>query len=224
MKNLFLFFIGISHLINSQEIENVDIKQLYIVTAKNGLIMREEPKISSRRILKFPYNSNILIHEKTNIPLVIVDDGKEIKGFWYKIAINNSITLKDDYGYVFSGFLKPLKLINNLLVNSNSSISYSRTGITFNLNGICSYEFPVRVNKKFETVELVWTNHSKCFDDIGLQNTFRLDNVPVLGQPFAKIYMEDRVFKIDYYYKEWISKYSEIINKDVFLNEYYESK
>ncbi len=72
------------------------------VTAESGLVVRDKPSLNSNKIFHLPNNTMTYVKEKTGINLVILDEGKEIKGEWIKIyGFDN----KDTKGYVFGGFL-----------------------------------------------------------------------------------------------------------------------
>ena len=72
------------------------------VTAESGLVIRDKPSLKSNKIFHLPNNTMTYVKEKTGINLVILDEGKEIKGEWIKIyGFDN----KDTKGYVFGGFL-----------------------------------------------------------------------------------------------------------------------
>lgn len=72
------------------------------VTAKSGLVVRDKPSLESDKIFHLPNNTMTYVKEKTGVSLVILDEGKEIKGEWIKIyGFDN----KDTKGYVFGGFL-----------------------------------------------------------------------------------------------------------------------
>lgn len=72
------------------------------VTAESGLVVRDKPSLESNKIFHLPNNTMTYVKEKTGNNLVILDEGKEIKGEWIKIyGFDN----KDTKGYVFGGFL-----------------------------------------------------------------------------------------------------------------------
>jgi hypothetical protein len=72
------------------------------VTAESGLVVRDKPSLKSNKIFHLPNNTMTYVKEKTGINLVILDEGREIKGEWIKIyGFDN----KDTKGYVFGGFL-----------------------------------------------------------------------------------------------------------------------
>lgn len=76
----------------------------YVVTALNGLIIRDKPSLKSKRIGKLPYMSQTTIQEITKEVLELKDGDNIIKGNWVKIEYN----MADDWsvGYVFNGFLQ----------------------------------------------------------------------------------------------------------------------
>jgi len=72
------------------------------VTAKSGLVVRDSPSLNSNKIFHLPYNSMIMVSEKTGTTINIIDEGKEINGEWMKIRSFDDTHRK---GYVFGGFL-----------------------------------------------------------------------------------------------------------------------
>lgn len=87
-------------------------KNTFIVTAENGINIRENPILESKRIGSIPFGSKIDILETTNEELKIKDNGKEIKGNWVKIKTYNYPYYYSEgieFGYVFNGFLKKEK-------------------------------------------------------------------------------------------------------------------
>ncbi|RYM33770.1 SH3 domain-containing protein [Brumimicrobium glaciale] len=96
------------HNTHETKLEN-DKKNTFIVTAKNGIIIRKNPSLESKRIGLIPFGSKINISEKTNEKLSIHENGKEIKGNWVKIKTHNypyNYAEEAEYGYVFDGFLE----------------------------------------------------------------------------------------------------------------------
>ena len=85
-------------------------QEKYIVTAKNGLIVREHPNLKSERVGKLPFNYIFKIIENTNIPLSSnTSNGDKIQGTWLKIfaaSYPSHITKNIDSAYVFSGYTK----------------------------------------------------------------------------------------------------------------------
>lgn len=83
-----LFFFTMN--INAQE---------YFVNAESGLNVRETANLNSKRIGKLIHKEKVEILEKGTNKISIVDENKELYGFWFKIKSKNIS------GYVFSGFL-----------------------------------------------------------------------------------------------------------------------
>lgn len=80
----------------------------FIVTAENGLILRQEPNSKGKKIGKLYFGAEVIIIERTEYNQTIIDDGKKISGKWVKIAFHNFPThiSNEENGYVFDGYLK----------------------------------------------------------------------------------------------------------------------
>ena len=92
------------------------------VNADSGLTVRERPDISASKLGKLMYNEAVEVIEKTNVKLVVIDEGNKIAGEWVKIKMNGYQDLK---GYVFNGFLsenKMPKIINVKFPEANIHI------------------------------------------------------------------------------------------------------
>ncbi|MCF2875192.1 MULTISPECIES: SH3 domain-containing protein [unclassified Tenacibaculum] len=83
----------------------------FVVTAENGLFLREKPNSKGKKIGKLYFGAEVGIIEKTNNSQTIIDNGQEIIGNWVKINFKNFPTFISNakYGYVFDGYLKPKK-------------------------------------------------------------------------------------------------------------------
>ena len=77
------------------------------VNADSGLTVRERPDIGASKLGKLMYNEAVEVVEKTDVKLVVVDDGNKVSGEWVKIKMNGYQDLK---GYVFNGFLSETKI------------------------------------------------------------------------------------------------------------------
>lgn len=92
------------------------------VNADSGLTVRERPDIGASKLGKLMYNEAVEVIEKTDVKLVVVDEGKKVSGEWVKIKMNGYQDLK---GYVFNGFLsenKMPKIINVKFPEANVHI------------------------------------------------------------------------------------------------------
>lgn len=77
------------------------------VNANSGLTVRERPDIGASKLGKLMYNEAVEVIEKTDVKLVVIDQGNKVSGEWVKIKMNGYQDLK---GYVFNGFLSENKL------------------------------------------------------------------------------------------------------------------
>lgn len=98
-------------------------KGYYSVTAENGLNVRSEPQLSSKRIAKLPFGLIVEKISDTNSQLTIEDNGTQLKGHWVKIIYSNyPYQVSEDTdpfkreGYVFDGYLKKMKLENFMTI------------------------------------------------------------------------------------------------------------
>lgn len=92
------------------------------VNADSGLTVRERPDIGASKLGKLMFNEAVEIVEKTDVKLVILDQGNTVSGEWVKIKMNGYQDLK---GYVFNGFLsenKMPKIINVKFSGANVHI------------------------------------------------------------------------------------------------------
>ncbi len=100
----------------------------YIVTALNGLTIRDKPSLKGKKIGRLPFMAKTTIQEITKYPLEIKDNGKLIKGNWVKIE--NDLSNNWSVGYVFNGFLQKesnfIKTNTAILVPSCYSDSYEK--------------------------------------------------------------------------------------------------
>ncbi len=75
----------------------------YCVTAKKGLVVRDQPSLKGKKIDKFPYNSQIIVEKITDHRLELYDDLQLVKGNWVKVENYSDNNWK--IGYVFDGFI-----------------------------------------------------------------------------------------------------------------------
>lgn len=155
----------------------VQSQDMCFVNATNGLIIREQPKTNAKRIGKLPYGSLVEVINKTNVDLQISDQGKVIKGEWFKVKFQNYpyLILENneeyiDKGYVFSGYLEPLEKakIKTTIVDSLEFFkSYKLSE-----NKIIKIESQQEVEKLLGT-KVTWKNvefYGRQIDKIQLKN------------------------------------------------------
>lgn len=107
--------------------------------------------------------------------------------------------------------------------NSLVSMEIGKSSMTLFYHGQCAYTYPVR--KLTDTsFEMIWAREMDCKFDNGTDRTFGLTEVPVIGKAFAKFSYQNNVLYAEYYYKDWVRKYAEQVNKDVFTFKYFRKK
>lgn len=79
----------------------------YIVTAENGLLLRNEPNTQGEKIGKLYFGAEVKILEITKNTQTINDGDKKISGTWVKVKFKNYPTFisNNKFGYVFNGYL-----------------------------------------------------------------------------------------------------------------------
>jgi len=94
------------------------------------------------------------------------------------------------------------------------------TSLTFFYHGQCAFTYPVKKISNIE-FEMIWAREMDCKFDNGTDKTFGLNKVPEIGKPFAKYKLKNNILYVEYYYKEWIKKYTEQVQVDVFTEKYF---
>ncbi|WP_264748306.1 hypothetical protein [Chryseobacterium kimseyorum] len=102
----------------------------------------------------------------------------------------------------------------------NVKLHISKDGLGFEYHGQCMYFYPIKKLNKTE-FEMIWTKEMDCSFDNGVNDTFGLKKVPEIGKPFAKYKLKNNILYAEYYYKDWVKKYSEKVQKDVFTEKYF---
>lgn len=102
-------------------------------------------------------------------------------------------------------------------------LDIGQTSLDYVYHGQCVSFFPVKKisNTAFE---MIWAIKMDCVFDNGIMNTFGLKNVPKIGEPFAKYTLKNNILYVEYYYKEWVKKFSEQIEEGVFVDKYFLSE
>lgn len=94
-----------------------------------------------------------------------------------------------------------------------------KTSLTFFYHGQCAYIYPVKKISDTE-FEMIWARDMDCKFDNGTNETFGLKNTPEIGKPFAKYTLKNNILYAEYYYKEWVEKYTEQV-EGVFTDKYF---
>ncbi len=91
-------------------------QEYYFVDAKNGLNVRSEGNLSSKKIAKIRFGALVEKIADTEEELIISDNDKQIKGKFVKIKYQKNYSTEESVeGYVFDGYLK--KQVNNDLIS-----------------------------------------------------------------------------------------------------------
>lgn len=103
----------------------------------------------------------------------------------------------------------------------------SKSGLAFQYHGQCMYFYPIKIINKNE-FEMIWAKDMDCSFDNGTSETFGLKNVPEIGKPFVKYTLKNKILYAEYYYKEWVEKYSNQTEgvfaeyaKEIFVDKYF---
>ncbi|MCE9500837.1 MAG: SH3 domain-containing protein [Leptospira sp.] len=128
MNKIILLLIILSIYFSCRENENV-----YIVSAKSGLVLREKPDQLSKRIITLPFKSKVTLLKLSDSEETINSQISK----WYNINFNGQI------GWVFGAYL--IKANNYELVNCLNysgiykTVSESEWNYELKLNTDCSY-------------------------------------------------------------------------------------
>ncbi|WP_136668040.1 hypothetical protein [Flavobacterium sp. H122] len=100
------------------------------------------------------------------------------------------------------------------------SLNISETTLAYEYHGQCVYFYPVKKISDTE-FEMIWARNMDCKFDNGTDKTFGLKHFPEIGKPFAKYTLKNNILYTEYYYKEWVEKYTEQVQEDVFIQKYF---
>jgi len=103
--------------------------------------------------------------------------------------------------------------------NGTVVITVGDTFLNFEYHGQCMYAYPIRKISETE-FEMIWARDMDCKFDNGTDKKFGLKNVPVIGKAFAKFSLKNKILSADYYYKDWVQKYSHEVQAGVFTSEF----
>ncbi|SFW60359.1 SH3 domain-containing protein [Cellulophaga fucicola] len=127
------------------------------VTARSGLNVRENSSLDAKKTGKFNYAEKVTVLTKTDLFFEVTDDGKKIKGQWYKVT-GNSDSNEELTGYVFSGFLSKPKqkdTFNFLHYNDNFDYPVIATSKGSSFHGFINTE-EGRSYLKGDSIEIEW--------------------------------------------------------------------
>lgn len=104
--------------------------------------------------------------------------------------------------------------------NAMVTLHIGDDGLAFEYHGQCMYFYPIKKISATE-FEMIWSREMDCKFDNGTTKTFGLKKVPVIGQAFAKFTLNKNILKTDYYYPEWVKRYTETVQDNVFTEDYF---
>ena len=126
--------------------------------SKNGLTLRAEPSLSADKITSLPFLTSVSLSKKTNKYDTIVDEGREIVGYWVNVMVPNST----HQGYMFSPFLQ---LQEFELITPNKMDLFKSYSLNYNQSSIL-YEYLRRnydtTNSKTNTQRYNWGDEDIC--------------------------------------------------------------
>lgn len=103
--------------------------------------------------------------------------------------------------------------------NGLVTLNVGDDSLAFEYHGQCVYFYPVKKISDTE-FEMIWARDMDCKFDNGTDKTFGLKNAPQIGKPFAKFSVKDNRLNVVYYYKDWVEKYTEKVQDEVFTESY----
>ena len=104
--------------------------------------------------------------------------------------------------------------------NSEVHFRAGEKSLIFFYHGQCAYVYPLKKINENE-FEMIWAKEMDCVFDNSVNNDFGLKKIPEIGKPFAKYKLKNNILYAEYYYKDWVKKYSEQVQKDVFTDKYF---
>ena len=126
-------------------------------------------------------------------------------------------------GFDYESFIQSFQKNNDFKgywQNDMVTLNIGETSLAFEYHGQCVYFYPIRKTSDME-FELIWARDMDCKFDNGTDKDFGLKDVPEIGKAFAKYSLKNKVLYTEYYYKNWVQKYGEQVQEDVFTSKYY---
>jgi len=135
---------------------------------------------------------------------------------------NNQWKINEMEGFDYDAFVRSFQLSNDFTGNWENGLvvlHISETAVNLEYHGQCMYSYPIKKINSNE-FEMIWAREMDCSFNNGTDKTFGLKKVPEIGKPFAKYKLENNRLTAEYYYKDWVKKYSQEVQKEVFTPEY----
>jgi hypothetical protein len=138
------------------------------------------------------------------------------------IKENNEWKVVKMEGFDYDSFVSTFQNQNDFKgkwANQMVTLNIGETSLAFEYHGQCVYFYPVKKLSATE-FEMIWARDMDCKFDNGTKESFGLKKVPQLGKPFAKFTLKNNALYAEYYYTEWIKKYTEKVQDGVFTTQY----
>jgi len=135
---------------------------------------------------------------------------------------NNQWKINAMEGFDYDSFVRSFQHSNDFTGNWQNGLvvfHISETAVNLEYHGQCMYSYPIKKINSNE-FEMIWAREMDCSFDNGTDKTFGLKKVPEIGKPFAKYKLENNRLTAEYYYKDWVKKYSQEVQEEVFTPEY----
>ncbi|MCD9854895.1 hypothetical protein LUD75_09275 [Epilithonimonas sp. JDS] len=139
------------------------------------------------------------------------------------IRENKSWKILNMDGFDYDSFIRTFQKNNDFTgywENGMVTISVSKTSLNFEYHGQCMYTYPIKQLSDTD-FEMIWAREMDCKFDNGTDRKFGLKNVPEIGKAFARFSLKNKVLNVDYYYKDWVDKYSKEVHEGVFTSDFY---
>lgn len=123
-------------------------------------------------------------------------------------------------GITFLDSKKPERIgVVNSWDNFSVGLEIGKEQMVILFHGQCAGTYPVK-RIADDAVEMIWADDMDCVFDAGLKNDFGLSRKPEIGKPFVRFTPRGKVLHAEYYYPEWVEKYAEQINAEIFTEKY----
>ncbi|MDQ0965286.1 hypothetical protein QFZ20_000689 [Flavobacterium sp. W4I14] len=135
---------------------------------------------------------------------------------------NNQWKISEMEGFDYDSFVGTFQKQNDFTGkwgNEMVTLNIGKTSLAFEYHGQCVYFYPVKKISDTE-FEMIWARDMDCKFDNGTKETFGLKAVPQLGKPFAKFIIKNGTLYAEYYYAEWVKRYTAQVQDNVFTPKY----
>jgi hypothetical protein len=135
---------------------------------------------------------------------------------------NNQWRISEMEGFDYNSLLSTFQKQNDYTgkwANEMVTLNIGESSLAFEYHGQCVYFYPIKKISSTE-FEMIWARDMDCKFDNGTKETFGLKEIPELGKPFAKFILKNGTLYAEYYYAEWVKRYTAQVQNNVFTPEY----